>query len=203
MKLLLVIVLSLMALQLRSQDIEDKFVVVTIEKETDSKLHKRETDYWIVSLKLWEKSPEEAVLPLYLVGFSSTDFKECCTDKSLILFNSTTEETFEFAEDFKNDQNTLIKLIAKERKRVQTIKKKWVTGYKERVTIYLTPINGKFCLCSVVHKDGGSKLGYEGQAAMPVSGFSYDSTFWSSKEARQIERFDYADLPFIALQNIQ
>lgn len=203
MKLLLVITLSLAVLQLRSQDNEDKFVIVTIEKETDSKLHKSETDYWIVSLKLWKKSPEEAVLPLYLKGFSTTDFKECCTDKTLVLFNSTTEEIFEFATDFKHDQSTLVKLIAKERKRVQTIKKKWVTGYKEKITVYLTPISGKFCLCSIVHKDGSSKLGYEGQAAIPVSGFSHDSMFWSSQEARQVERFDYADLPFIALQKIQ
>ncbi|HTF22202.1 MAG TPA: hypothetical protein VK658_29180 [Chryseolinea sp.] len=203
MKSILVIILLLAGFSSKGQESTSSFVVVTIEWERNSNLHKSETDYWIVSRKLWEKSSKEAVLPLYLTGFSLTDFKECCTDNSLILFNTAVGENFNFGADFVNSQNILIQLIATKRKKVQTIRKKWVTGHKEKAVVYLTPISGRFCLCPIVHRDGSSKLGYDGQAAIPVSDFSHDSIFWSSSEARQIERFDYADLPFLGLHNIQ
>lgn len=201
MKTLLVILFFGACLAAFGQAKEDIFIVVTIEKITSSNLHPKENDYWVIPKFLWNQS-EKPIIPFYVDGFSRNDIDECCVSDSLVLFNYDSKENFVFEESFKTALRKLNTIIGKERKKVQTIRKKW-NGYKEEINVYITPIKGKFCVCKLIHAQGNDKIGYEGQAAVPVSDFNFDPTFWMSPEAKQIERFDYSSLPFIALQKIQ
>jgi hypothetical protein len=152
---------------------------------------------------MWADSSAGAVMPLYMYGFSTSDFRECCEEKSLVLFNQTVNEDFTFDKEFQNSHLSLQNLIASKRRKVQTIRKEWALGYTEKYTIYITPINGSFCSCMLVHKDGNEKLGYTGKTLVPLSGFHFDPAFWDSQEAKQIGRFDFGKLPFLALHHIQ
>lgn len=199
----LAIVLLFISLSIRSfaQTSAETFVVIIIEKLSSSSLHPKEYDYWILQKSPWNKS-EKSIVPLYLDGFSRNDVDECCISDSLVFFNYDAKESFVFAKSFKSSLKNLNDLIGKDRKKVMSIRKKW-NGYTEQINVYLTPITGKFCICKVSHAQGKDKIGYEGKIAVPLSDFSFDGNFWQSPEAKQIERYDYSDLPFLALQKMQ
>jgi hypothetical protein len=199
-KLLVVLFLST-CLTTFGQPKEDIFIIVTIERITSSDLHSKANDYWVIPKALWNES-ERPIIPFYLDGFSRNDIDECCISDSLVLFNYDSKESFVFEESFRVALGKLKDIMGKERKKVQTIKKKW-NGYREEITVYLTPVKGRFCVCKLIHAQGNDKIGYEGQAAVPVSDFNFDPDFWLSTVAKQIERFDYGSLPFIALHKIQ
>lgn len=181
---------------------QDAFVVVTIEKKTSSALHPIEFDYWLISKSKWNK-PDEAIIPLYIDGFSQTDVDECCLSDTLILFNSDSQESFVFQESFKKSLSELRDLISKTKLSVETLKKKWSDGYTEEISIFLTPIRGSFCICEIKHKDDNSKIGYSGKVAVPSGDFKSYKEFSNSKEFYSIKRYDYSKLPFLALYKMQ
>ena len=180
-----------------------KYAIVTIEKNINESIHTSQTDYWIVDLSSWEDESQEAILPLYLEGFSATDYKECCSNKNLILFNATSNESFDYEKGVLDSQKKLMQIIADKRKKAQTIKNKWSSGKREVIKVYLTPVTGNFCFCELTHKDNNAKIGYEGQILVPVSDFSYEPNFWESKLASGIQKFDFGELLFLSLQTIQ
>ena len=180
---------------------EKSFVIATIEKKTTSSLHPLEFDYWIVPESKWDES-DNPFMPLYIDGFSKTDIDECCLNDTLILFNSTAEESFVFSESFEQSVGTLRSLIARERVKVLTVKKKW-NDFKEEINVYLTPIKGVFCICELKHRDDNSKLGYYGKIAVPSNNFKINTKFWDTQKSKEIKRFDYTTLPFLSLQNMQ
>ena len=188
-------------LGIRAQSKPDSYVVVSIEKKTSSNLHPVEFDYWLIIRSEWNKS-KDALVPLYIDGFSKTDVDECCLTDTLILFNASTNESFDFGDELEKSLSTLRALIVKERTNVQTIKKSW-EGYKEEIKVYLTPIKGSFCICELKHKDDNAKIGYYGKAALPQNGFKIESDFWTSQESKGIRRYDFSELPFMSLQTMQ
>ncbi len=91
----------------------NKYIIVTIEVISTG-IHKFETDYWLISLDKWMKSEEEAMVPLYISGFSTSDFEECCTNKSLILFNHISDEEL-LTDTFVNSINNLKIMVEENR----------------------------------------------------------------------------------------
>lgn len=182
---------------------EGRYVVVTIEKESNSSVHKNEVDYWIVDTEKWKNTEQKTMWPLYLSGFSATDYDECCINENLVLFNVTSKESFEYKDGLLVALKGLEKLISDKRKKVLSVKKEWHSGKKENIFVYLTPVNGSFCFCKLSHKDDNTKIGYEGNTAIPVSNFSYDDSFWESELSKGVEKFDYSILPFLSLQTLQ
>lgn len=179
------------------------YMIVVIEKQSSNRLHPKETDYWIIDVESWKNSNKKAIFPLYISGFSATDYKECCVDKNLILFNSTVNESFEYEKDLLKSIVELKKIIIDKREKVQTIHKKWVTGKKEKIIVFLTPINGNFCFCELSHPGGNEKIGYNGQTAIPLSGFTINSDFWKTKISQAIKDYDFSNLPFMSLHTMQ
>jgi len=140
---------------------KNQFVIITIEKQSNKGLHKKEINYWIISVKSWINSDNKSLSPIYLTGFSATDYKECTINKNLILYNVTVNESYDFKEGVLKGHDYLLKLIKQNRKKVQTVKKNWGSGSKESIKIYLTPIKGDFCYCNVTHRNEGIDLGYK------------------------------------------
>ena len=176
------------------------FAVITIETQSKKGNHKNQIDYWLVSLDLYVKPSENAFFPLYLTGFSVTDFNECCNDKNLTLFNVSTEESFEYDKSFIDSQKLLISMIKDNRKKIQGVKKDWTSGDKQRINIYITPVSGTFCFCKI---SNGSKIGYNDEIAMPVSSFEYNPSFWKSDIYKGVRKYDFSTLPFLSLNTIQ
>lgn len=197
--LLYIILLFALSFEIEAQE-KGAFVIVTIEKKTSSNLHPYATDYWIVSRDLWKEYADDAIVPIYIEGFSLTDYNECSQDGKLVLHNYTKDELFDFEPAYEKSQHHLLTLIKENSQEVQSISKKWKSKYKEKIKVSLTPVNGIFCFCPMVHVDGRSMLEYAKKIAMPISDFSYDPTFWSSQEFKEIRRFDYSELDFVSLQ---
>lgn len=197
--LIFIIFLIFSFAECKAQNKVDDFVIVTIEKETTSKLHPSEIDYWIISRYLWKNYSKDAIVPLYMYGFSLADFKECVDGDSLILYNYSRDESFNFDTRYREELDYLVKIVKENRKKVQTIKKKWEEGYKEEIEVFLTPISGIFNFCSMVHADQRSMPEYAKKIGMPVSNFKYDFSFWDSQDFKELKRFDYTELEFVSL----
>lgn len=197
--LLLIILLFSFCFEIKGQGEQGTFVIVKIEKKTSSDLHPYAIDYWMVSRDLWKEYSSQAIVPIYLYGFSRTDYNECSQDNKLVLYNYTKDEVFDFESGYEESQKRLLALIKENSREVQTVNKKW-KGYKERIKISLTPINGKFCFCQMVHNDGRQMPEYAKKIGMPASDFNYDPSFWESQEFKEIRRFDYTELDFVSLQ---
>lgn len=201
MKYLIFSFFALYVIEANSQNYKE-LLVISIEIERNKGLHKFRNDYWVVSINSWTKPNERSLYPLNLYGFSATDLDECCIDKELILFNPTTLESFEFEEGFLQSQNNLISLIKEKRKIIQTINKKWKSGIREKITVYITPVNGIFCICEVKHKNEHVDIGYEGEILMPLSDFEYNPTFLKSDLYKNIIKYDFSELPFLSLHTM-
>ncbi len=203
MKSILFVILSfVLSCEIVAQNKVETFVIVTIEKKTNGNLHPYQVDYWIISRDLWKEESKVAAVPAYLYGFSTTDYNECNQNGSLVLYNHTANEQFDFEPDYVRAQNKLLNMIKEYSRKVQTVNKKWKSGHKERITISITPINGVFCFCPMVHRDGRDMPEYAKKIGMPVANFSYDSSFWLSQEFKEMERFDYSEFEFVSLHKI-
>jgi len=199
--ILLTLLLITLFTRVSAQNEQDSFVIVTIEMKSSSRLHPFESDYWVIPLTLWKDSEEE-VIPLYIGGFSQTDINECCISDTLIMFNPSTNESFEFKRSFLESLNALRNSVIKKRRKVQTVRKKW-DGYKEGLSVYLTPIKGIFCLCEIKYKNDNSKSGYKGKIAIPFGQTEINPGFWDTQKFKEIRRFDFSALPFISLHTMQ
>lgn len=202
-RLLLIVLLFVSVLSVKAQNPKD-YIIVTIESINKKGVHKIQTDNWIFAVDDYTKMNEEDVIyPLYLSGFSATDYKECCEDKNMILFNSTVAESFEYAKENLSSRKALQDIIKDKRKKIQTIKKQWGSDKKIRVTIFLTPVNGAFCFCKISHESDNSRLDYVGQVGVPKLGFNYIPSVLESKLGRGIQTYDFSFLPFIGLDTLQ
>lgn len=201
-RLFIIIALLVFVIPIKAQN-QEKFVLITIETKAKKGLHKTQIDYWVVSLNKYKDPNEKPFFPLYISGFSATDYNECCNNKNLILFNVTSQESFEYENQLLDVQKKLIDLIKIKRRKIQSIEKKWLFGNKITVNVYMTPITGDFCFCELSHNNDNSELTYVGQVAVPKSGYNYNSDFWSSELYKAIQKYDFGNLPFVSLHTMQ
>lgn len=183
-----------------AQSDNEKFIVVTIENKSDEGLHKRETNYWLISLKNYVNSNEQSFYPLYTSGFSVNDYNECSKNNNLIFFNTSEKEDFNFEGELKNSQKELLHVIENKRIKVQEVRKKWITGKKTSVTVFLTPVTGKFCYCEF---SGIRDMDYKEKISLPISDFEYDSKSENSELFKAIRKFDFSNLPSINLEKME
>lgn len=194
-------IFALFVIEANSQNYEE-LLIISIEVEKNKGLHKIQNDYWVVSINSWTNPNEKSLYPFNIEGFSATDLDECCIDKELILFNPTTSESFDFEDGFLQSQNNLLSLVKENRTKVQTINKKWKSGIREKITIYVTPVNGIFCTCEVKHKNEHIDIGFEGEILMPISDFEYNPIFLKSDLYKNIIKYDFSELPFLSLHTM-
>lgn len=199
--LLIIFGIFLLVFSGKTQDDENKLLIISIEKRTNRSVHKLEKNYWAIPQWEIEGALQEAILPLFIDGYSGTDLTECCQESSLTLFNYTKEEDFTLEDNYEILEN----IIKKHGKKIQVAKKIWAGGAKEKIKVYITPVEGKFCVCEILdaRDNTNAKVGYIGNIVVPFAGLSYAPQFWHSSLDLQIAQFDYLKLPFLQLHLIQ
>ena len=180
------------------------YLVITIEEETTSTVHGKRIDYWLLDVNNWVNDDENALVPLYLYGFSNIDFNECCGNDTLVLFNYSLEETYFQSENNQlQDQELNISNIRESRKKIQRVIKKW-KNRKDKIEVFFTPVKGNFCFCTLKHTQGNTKarIGYDGIVALPISGIVLKKNTEKYTKMDVVMMFDYSELPFLSLHAI-
>ena len=188
----LLLLLALVAFSAHGQTNRGDYVVLTFEDTYKNSPHGTDTYYWIIladSLK-----QQNRISPLLLSGFSKGTLESCCKGEPVDPFVVTAETSYDFPESYFVSTDSLRKLIFKNRTKVQAITKNWVSGQKEKMQVFATPISGNFCSTS-------SKVKYNGRIYFPVSSFQHIDNFWKTVSIKLIER-DFTEVKFSIFQNL-
>ncbi|ATL45726.1 hypothetical protein COR50_00325 [Chitinophaga caeni] len=171
-------------------DSTNKYVIFTFEiKHKGSKIN--EYYYWMARQDSIPKKKAFEVFPLYTEEYSRDLLNKCKTGSSIDIFAATTATNFNFDDNYKLEVKNLIFLINIKKEKIQSFKKRWVQNDDEvNVNVYATPIIGKFCDCLEIH--GSMPYDFKGLVYLPVAAFSYDNTFWNSKDANIVRYVDYS-----------
>jgi hypothetical protein len=142
---------------------------------------------------------DSAFAHLFLRNFSKSNFADCCGGKAVDPFLVTQETSYTFDTSYYRSLDELEKIIINKRKKVETISKVWVSGQKEDITVFATPISGKFC-SSNLHPLGQQRSGYKGRVYIPYSSFAYSDEFWRLPSATLVLNHDFSKISFDVLQ---
>ncbi|MBA9079887.1 hypothetical protein FHS90_004628 [Rufibacter quisquiliarum] len=113
--------------------------------------------------------------PLFLnLFYSSNSYDDCCLGKASSFYTFNTSSRLEFTKEFENKQKEFRDFLKNNGKRIQTIKKDFQNGFKEKVTIYATPFTAKLCHCEA--SDDRHFL----SVYLPFTDFKPNSTFWNT-----------------------
>jgi hypothetical protein len=195
MKSILIIFISLLALKSYGQK-ENDYVILTFVSETKGSNHPARTDHWIVKIdSINEVNNSVPLFPTYLnIEYSKNCFDDCCNDEKIDLLTITTSTKYDFNNQHKIEQKSLLNIVNENKILIQKIRIKW-TNYKAKdiIKIYATPIRGTFCECgiyglSLKFADGQNKV------FIPKKGFSLINGFWNTDEGNYVKWFDYSKI---------
>lgn len=134
--------------------------------------------------------------PLYLNGYSKTDFNKCLEHKDVSVFSNQIDEDWDLTKEYISIQDKVKDIVAKEKKKILTVKMVWVNGLNEKINIYITPVSGEFCNCPI-EKDDGKKINYFDDIYLPYENIEYDASFWNNKN-----NYDYSILKKMRISNV-
>lgn len=172
---------------------KSNYIIITILKESNSKLDGYGETQWLIpedSLKnlVFNYS---SITPLFISDYSYDMIAQCKNNIPVDPFTFTTETSFSFPDSVSQNIEQMNKLISKNKKLIQTIKKKWETGYKEKVKIYATPVIGDFCKCKF---ENFSKVEFDTtkQIFIGFNKFYQQNQFWNSKSSNELKSIDFS-----------
>ena len=186
------LLLLLVTFSALGQTKHSQYIVLTFEDTYKNSQHGTDTYYWIISADSLKK--RNIISPLLLSGFSKNTLESCCKGEPFDPFVVTAVTSYDFAESFFVSTDSLRKLIFKNRIKIQAITKNWVSGQKEKIQVFASPISGNFCSSSSTDK-------YNGRIYFPVSNFQYIDNFWKTVPIKLIER-DFTKVEFAIFQNL-
>ncbi len=170
---------------------EKEYIALIVDIERNDVLHPRDIFYWIADADKLNQDYRFDFVPLFLKLFYSSDaYEDCCKGQGTTFYTFTSESEFLFKEDFEKIQEDLKIFLKKNSKKIQTIKKKWNNGFKEKITISATPINAILCNCEI--KD---KIHFQ-SVFLPTTEFKLNLKFWEKEISRHLIT-DYSNLHFI------
>jgi hypothetical protein len=177
---------------------QSQYLVFRVEKKERNK--NILNDFWIASYVYGTRIDNGNVIPLFIDGFSKSDYDECLGD-SLTVFNLSKEENFEFTQTFLQELNNLQTLVETKGFFFQRVVRKW-PHKKNNIRVFVVPIKGEFIFCQIHHADGKAKerLGYEGLVAMPKDKFTISQNFNYKDIA---ETIDFSLMPWVGLHLLQ
>lgn len=181
------------------QQSTSEYVVITYEIDRNKDQHSAKNYYWIIPIDSLIGNNNFRKYPLYFDEFSKDDLKSCQENKDLILFTLLSGEDFDIDDKIKSDIKNLKKIVKDNRKKIERVVKKWSHGYKEKITIYATPIKGDFCFSNLSSKDE-KLINYKGLVYIPNGNFSFNEPFLGTKKYRDIEYGDYLSNNYINSQ---
>ncbi len=191
--LISVVMIMLCATSLSAQKIDGTFLIISFEETYEISQHGTKEYFWIIPTD--SLGSEELVLSkLFISNFPSDNLKDCCSgvdiDPSLV-FDKT---EYSFEDGYLKSLEILENLISKNRRKLQTIKIKWVNKQSKKIVVYATAIKGSFCT-SNYHIVGRSRDGYLGKVVLPHSDFELFDKFWelhgTRLKSRDFSQMDY------------
>lgn len=168
----------------------DSYIVITFKFDRTKDNHPAKDYYWILPLDSVKDVNNFNFYPLYFDEFSNQDLKECREQKNVNIFTMHKGEDFILEKSLTNNIATLKELVQLNKKKVQTVIKKWKAGYKEKITVYVTPVFGNFCSSNIAEYSG-KEIDYEGVIYLPLSNFKLNTGFFETKEGKLVEGLDY------------
>lgn len=107
----------------------------------------------------------------------------------------TRGDSFDYDSSYEKSVNVLFKIVREKRVKVQEISKTWCNNYREKVTVYITPVKGHFCSCMLYKQKRDFK--YEGILFVPdFSIFRFSEEFRISKKMEFVKYFDFSTILF-------
>jgi len=182
-----------------SQSASKEYVVITVEDQYKVSQHGTQTYFWIVSIDSVISSATN-LSRLFLADFSANNLQDCCAGNAVDPVVVTESSNFKLDEGYLAELESLRKLILQDRRRLQKVTKKWMSGQEETVQIFATAIRGEFCKCSF-HPIGQQRTGYKGNVCVPKSSFSSYEDFWKSPKADTIMKTDFSSIDFDIVSN--
>ena len=169
------------------------YVIISFEDTYKVTQHGTKNYYWIIEVDSLNSYDFE---PSYLFfDFTKQNLDDCCNGLEVDPYLVFPDTQFEKDTIYANDLTVLKDILFTKRKKVMDIIKKWSSGQKEIITIYATPIIGKFCR-SDFHKIGQQRQGYKGKIYMPLTSFEYYPEFWELNKSKFINNSDVSKLNF-------
>lgn len=194
-KWLLVFVFSLAAIKCYSQKAAMQgYVIITYEQNFPEGIEKTHRTFWIV--------PEDSISdlgtrfsPLLLSGYFKNDIEDCCKGIGIDPYLSSPQKENYLDTAREKALEDLLAIIYKNRKKIQTIAKKWDTGTQEQTTIYGTSVLGSFC-SSKFSITGQKRSSYAGLLYMPYDKIENNDPFWATAKGKLIVRLDFSKFDF-------
>lgn len=174
----------------------EKYFVVTVESKQTPNYHGIRTSHWIIPVDSINDSNVFEIYPFYIDYASNDNLERCIEDLPIAIFTSTTVTNYDFPDIYIENIELLKEIIFSNRKKVQSINKKW-SDFKEKVNIYLTPIDGDFCSCGILNGSIIDKwdVNYE-LMFLPVKNFRFDLNLWNTEKGKEILRSDFSEYTF-------
>jgi hypothetical protein len=168
----------------------DSYIIITFRYDRTNDNHPAKDYHWITSIDSIKDANNFNFYPLYFDEFSNEDLKECKEQRDVNIFTMHKGEDFILEKPLTNDIEILKGLVQLNKKKVQTVIKKWKSGYKEKITVCITPIFGNFCSSNIA-KYSGKDIDYEGVIYLPLSNFKLNTNFFKTEDGKLVERLDY------------
>jgi hypothetical protein len=167
-----------------------KYVVFTFEV-VHKNVKQKEYYYWIALQDSIARKNAFEVFPLYTDEYSKDVLDRCKAGKAIDIFAASTVTNFNFDTDYELEVKNLLSLISINKIKIQDYRRRWTqNGEEVNVSVYASPIIGRFCNCLQSHED--LTHGFKGLVYLPVMSFIYDNGFWASKNERVVKYVDYS-----------
>lgn len=163
--ILIIILCTTSVSSIYSQDSNNYFVFTFYVTQNKGE-HKTSKYYWIIEKdSLFNTSKQ--LSPLYIEDFSASDIVDCQNKEETSPFVVFKGEKFNFSKKYLEMQKSLPKIIELNRRKVFTINKKFVGGYKEKIRVYITLVNGVFCN-SKMDVETAQMINFYGNVYLPI-----------------------------------
>ena len=196
---LLILCLTMSVQFVHAQSPKGKYVIFTFEYINNKSPHGKQIYYWIQSVDSISRQ-QIHLDKILLSDYSESELQDCCTGKSINPYTSTSASanSYNFNKKYYMALDTIECIIKKHRKRIQTVDKANEQGINDLLSIYITPVEGIFCLSKFISIRDREKL-YKGSICIPYSSFSYYRKFWESDEYKSVMKHDYSLLLYSIL----
>jgi len=178
------------------QKSSSEYIIITYEIDRNKDQHPAKDHYWITPVDSLKGNKDFKKYPLYFDEFSKGDLKDCRENKDLLLFTLVSKEDFNIDNKIKSDIENLKNIVKNNRRKISRIVKKWDNGYKEKITIYATPIKGDFCFSNLSSNDE-KLINYKGLVYLPTGNFSFNESFFETAKYKEIKFGDYISSNYI------
>ena len=179
------------------QIMQKQFVIITFEDQYKISQHSKKSYYWIVPVDS-VKADDFKLSRLVLNGYSKQVLESSRLGQKVYPYEVTTASSYDFSKAYFEQLSLLESIVYQNRRKVQQVNKVWISGQKETIRIYATPVMGSFCFTKLDNY-GVLISAYTGNIYFPYSGFSCNQAFWKSQFAKNIINQDYSTVKFDVL----